>query len=68
MSPTVLNQRLRDLREAGVVVLEEPGGYALSQPGRELLQALLPLHQWAEKWHKKLAARADAQAGSQKSK
>lgn len=56
MSPTVLNQRLRELREAGIVVLEEPAGYALSSSGRRLLEALLPLHQWAEHWQKQLNA------------
>jgi DNA-binding HxlR family transcriptional regulator len=59
MSPTVLNQRLRDLRESDIVVLEEPYGYALSKQGRKLLEALMPLHQWAEQWQKKLAAKAD---------
>ncbi len=59
MSPTVLNQRLRELREADIVVLEEPSGYALSKQGRKLLEALMPLHQWAEQWQKKLAAKAD---------
>ena len=59
MSPTVLNQRLRDLREADIVVLEEPSGYTLSKQGRKLLDALMPLHQWAEQWQKKLGTKAD---------
>jgi DNA-binding HxlR family transcriptional regulator len=56
MSPTVLNQRLKDLREAGIVVLEEPSGYALSRSGRQLLEALLPLQRWADQWQKRRAA------------
>jgi DNA-binding HxlR family transcriptional regulator len=50
MSSSVLSQRLRELREAGVVVLAEGEGYALSDEGRALLEALLPLHSWAERW------------------
>lgn len=59
MSPTVLNQRLRDLREGDIVVLEEPYGYALSKQGRKLLEALMPLQRWSEQWQKKLAAQSE---------
>lgn len=55
MSPTVLNQRLRELRDADIVVLEDPSGYALSKQGRQLLEALMPLQRWSEQWQKKLA-------------
>ena len=55
MSPTVLNQRLRELRDAEIVVLEDPVGYALSTPGRELLEALMPLQRWAEHWGQRQA-------------
>jgi DNA-binding HxlR family transcriptional regulator len=54
MSPTVLNQRLRDLRDVGIVVLVEPGGYALSELGLSLLEALMPLQQWSTRWQKAL--------------
>jgi DNA-binding HxlR family transcriptional regulator len=54
MSPTVLNQRLRELREAGIVAPAEPGGYALSDIGRGLLEALMPLVQWSARWQKAL--------------
>ena len=59
MSPTVLNQRLRELREADIVMLEEPYGYALSKQGRKLLEALMPLQKWSEQWQKRLAAKMD---------
>jgi DNA-binding HxlR family transcriptional regulator len=59
MSPTVLNQRLRELREADIVVLEEPFGFALTKQGKQLLEALMPLQRWSEQWQKKLAAKAD---------
>jgi DNA-binding HxlR family transcriptional regulator len=49
-SPTIINTRLAELREAGVIQLDEKLGYRLTPPGKELLQLLLPLHRWAEKW------------------
>ena len=49
-SPTVLNQRLKELREAGFVELGEAGGYALTPLGRELNETFLPLHRWADEW------------------
>ena len=48
MSPSVLNDRLKELREAAIVELKT-GGYALTPAGGELLQRLKPLNQWAEK-------------------
>ena len=57
MSPTVLNQRLRELRDADIVVLHEPGGYGLTRAGTQLLDALLPLHHWSEQWQKKRGAK-----------
>jgi DNA-binding HxlR family transcriptional regulator len=49
VSPTVLNTRLRELREAGLVERVEDG-YALTRSGRDLCRALSPLHRWAERW------------------
>src|SRR5436190_24179722 len=46
MSSSVLNQRLAELREAGVVSAGE-GGYALTGEGRRLLDAFDPLERWA---------------------
>jgi DNA-binding HxlR family transcriptional regulator len=57
MSPTVLNQRLRELRDADIVVLHQPGGYGLTRTGAQLLDALLPLHRWSEQWQKKITAK-----------
>ena len=50
-SPTVLNERLKELREAGFVELAADG-YGLTAMGRELLETLLPLHRFAERWGK----------------
>lgn len=57
MSPTVLNQRLREMRDADLVEMAESGGYGLSRSGRQLLEALLPLQRWSEQWQKRLAAK-----------
>jgi DNA-binding HxlR family transcriptional regulator len=50
MSPSVLNQRLQELREAGIVSLQDSGGYLLSDSGMQLFTALAPLQVWAEGW------------------
>ena len=49
-SPTVLNERLKELREAGFVDVGEAGGYALTPLGKELSAQVMPLHRFAEKW------------------
>jgi DNA-binding HxlR family transcriptional regulator len=52
-SPTVLNERLKELREAGFIELGEGGGYGLTALGRELGQTFMPLHHFAERWSKR---------------
>jgi DNA-binding HxlR family transcriptional regulator len=48
-NPALLNTRLTELREAGIV--DHLGeGYVLTQAGKELLHALRPLSEWAVKW------------------
>lgn len=49
ISSSVLNDRLGELRAAGIV---ERGaeGYELSAEGRELLARLEPLHAFSERW------------------
>jgi len=49
MSPSVLNQRLAELREALIVEAGEDG-YALSARGRELLELFGPLQRWSQDW------------------
>jgi DNA-binding HxlR family transcriptional regulator len=49
ISPAVLNTRLAELRDAEIVA-QEPGGYRLSPQGLALIEALAPLHLWAERW------------------
>jgi DNA-binding HxlR family transcriptional regulator len=51
-SPTVIQQRLSELRETGFVTMQKEGGYALTDLGRELLATFMPLHQFADRWRK----------------
>src|ERR1700676_4387193 len=48
-SASVINDRLRELKSAGIVELDD-GGYRLTQRGRELLGLLMPLDRWAKRW------------------
>jgi DNA-binding HxlR family transcriptional regulator len=48
-SPTVLADRTRELRAAGLIVLGKTG-YALTPLGRELIAKFLPLVQWSKRW------------------
>ena len=50
VSPTVLQARLTELREAVLIDLERSRGYALTPLGRELLERFRPLHDFAERW------------------
>jgi len=54
-SPTVLQARLTDLREADLVELVPEGGYRLTMLGRELLKEFTPLLHFAERWSKRTA-------------
>jgi DNA-binding HxlR family transcriptional regulator len=48
-SSSVLNDRLRELREAGLLELTD-NGYRLTSRGSSLLELLLPLDRWAKRW------------------
>lgn len=49
MSSSVLNQRLTEMRAAGIVE-HAAGGYELTGEGERLLDELEPLQAWAERW------------------
>lgn len=49
LSPTVLQARINELREGGIVELRAEG-YALTPLGRELLEAFIPLYRFAGRW------------------
>lgn len=52
-SPTIMQARLSELREAGLVELEPGDGYRLTGLGRELFETFAPLHRFAERWSKR---------------
>ena len=47
-NPSLLNTRLKELREAGLID-HEGEGYLLTDSGRELHAALAPLADWAKR-------------------
>jgi DNA-binding HxlR family transcriptional regulator len=55
VSSSVLSDRLRELREAQIVASRTPGGYRLTDEGRDLLRALEPITEWARAWAKRTA-------------
>jgi DNA-binding HxlR family transcriptional regulator len=48
ISPTVLNTRLAEMREAGLIDLAD--GYGLTPRGAALIEAMMPLMRWSEDW------------------
>ncbi len=58
VSPSVLNQRLAELREVGLVDRGE-GGYGLTAAGTELVAAFAPLAAWAVRWKGSRSSRRD---------
>ena len=48
-NPSVLNSRLRELREARIVE-RAADGYVLTSQGLSLLSTLWPLQAWADAW------------------
>jgi DNA-binding HxlR family transcriptional regulator len=56
MSASVLSQRLRELRDAGIVETDDAGVNRLTSEGAALLEAFEPLDRWAKRW----SARAGA--------
>jgi DNA-binding HxlR family transcriptional regulator len=51
VSPTVLNNRLKELREFDLVE-HQKDGYSLTQLGKELSEHLIALDLWANNWKK----------------
>jgi DNA-binding HxlR family transcriptional regulator len=49
ISPSVLNQRVRELREARIVETSQDG-YRLTRDGEELMTLVTPLSRWAKRW------------------
>lgn len=57
ISSSVLNDRLAELRAAGIVAASGEG-YELTTEGRELLGLYPPLDAWAERWAERSGRRA----------
>ncbi|MBS4045271.1 MAG: helix-turn-helix transcriptional regulator [Alphaproteobacteria bacterium] len=57
VSPTVLQQRLKELRAARLVVHDEGRGYALTEAARQLQPNLMALQDWAEAWAREEGSR-----------
>jgi DNA-binding HxlR family transcriptional regulator len=53
-SPTVVQARLTELREAGLIELVAGDGYRLTTLANELSETFLPLHRFAERWSKQI--------------
>lgn len=49
VSPSVMNGRLRELREAAIVESSDEG-YRLTGQGAELMALVTPLSRWAKRW------------------
>jgi DNA-binding HxlR family transcriptional regulator len=52
-SPTIMQTRLSELREAGFVELMPGDGYRLTALGKELGENFAPLSRFAERWSKR---------------
>jgi DNA-binding HxlR family transcriptional regulator len=50
ISPTVLNARLKELREAGIVEQRDAAGYCITNQGVALGKIIVQLNTWAKKW------------------
>jgi len=49
MSPSVLNQRIGELRAARIIE-HTASGYRLTAEGESLLASIAPLDDWAKRW------------------
>ncbi len=57
ISPTVLNSRLKELRETGLVEISQEG-YRPTATGQELYELLVPLGAWSRRWAAYLEAQS----------
>jgi DNA-binding HxlR family transcriptional regulator len=60
VSSSVLNDRLHELRAAGIVTAQPGQGYTLTREGLQLLDDLAPLDAWAKRWSRRTATSANA--------
>jgi DNA-binding HxlR family transcriptional regulator len=55
VSSSVLSERLRELRDAGILTTAPAGGYRLTAEGRDLLESLSALEAWSKRWARRSA-------------
>jgi len=60
MSPSVLSDRLRELRDAGLVIRDDADRHDLTELGRSLRKAIAPLGTWAETWADQIGSSSDS--------
>ncbi len=58
ISPSILNSRLKDLKEAGIVE-RSLKGYVLTSMGDDLFALLHPLGEWSIRWAKAVSNDSD---------
>jgi len=58
VSPTTLNRRIKELREAQIVKLTKDG-YKLTPSGTKLYEHMQPLSRWAKGWARRLEGSGD---------
>lgn len=49
ISPTIINRRVSELRESGIIELRDKEGYAITEEGLALGKIILELDEWAKK-------------------
>ena len=59
ISPSILNSRIKDLFEAGLID-KTPQGYALTALGQDLFVLLKPLADWSCRWAETLSDQSEA--------
>jgi DNA-binding HxlR family transcriptional regulator len=62
VSSSVLSDRLRELRDAGIVTARPGQGYTLTREGARLVEDLDPLDGWAKRWARRTTRAARARA------
>lgn len=50
ISPTIIQKRINELQAVKLVKLNPNAGYELTSVGIEMLEAFMPLHDFADKW------------------
>ena len=60
MSSSVLSDRLRDLRNAGLVVRDDTDRHGLTELGQGLRRAIDPLGRWSEAWARQIGSSSDS--------